>query len=624
MSNKEEKQINTEYAVSLLEQLKCFYDQQLLTDIVLIAESTEFPCHKMVLATCSSYFRAMFMSGLSESKQTHVHLQNVDAPTLQIIIRYAYTGNLAINDSTVEQLYETSSFLQVENVSQRCREYLIKKINAENCVRLLSFADLYSCEELKISAKRMVEHKFTAVYHQDAFLQLSHDLLIDILSSDNLNVEKEETVREAAMVWLEYDTESRSQYLSSVLGQIRIDALSEVTQRAWFQGLPPNDKSVVVQGLYKSMPKFFKPRLGMTKEEMLIFTEASSESPRSSFCAVCYSPQAEKVYKLCNPPGDLQRVGTLVTPDNDIYIAGGQVPLKTSITNNSKASKLQAAYRPVNCFYLFDAQQNTWVPKTPMLCTRNRPSLVCCEGYIYAIGGDNVGGEMNKRTVERYDCETDEWTLVNPLPCAWQWNAAVAVEDYIYVMAHNLTFCYCPRTDSWVEMAARQTSRCFASAAAFGDKIFYIGGLHIGNNSGIRIPSSTVDGSSVTVEVYDVIKNEWKIATNIPAKRYSDPCVRAVVVLNCLCVFMRDTHMNEKPKYAIYQYNMELDQWILRQSISERVLWDLGKDFRCTMGKLYPSCLEESLWKPPPSLFSQDGADEFELDGEMVTLPLNS
>lgn len=70
MSNKEERQINTEYAVSLLEQLKCFYDQQLLTDIVLIAESTEFPCHKMVLATCSAYFRAMFMSGLSESKQT--------------------------------------------------------------------------------------------------------------------------------------------------------------------------------------------------------------------------------------------------------------------------------------------------------------------------------------------------------------------------------------------------------------------------------------------------------------------------------------------------------------------------------------------------------------------------
>jgi len=53
------------------------------------------------------------MSGLSESKQTHVHLRNVDPATLQIIITYAYTGNLAISDSTVEPLYETACFLQV-------------------------------------------------------------------------------------------------------------------------------------------------------------------------------------------------------------------------------------------------------------------------------------------------------------------------------------------------------------------------------------------------------------------------------------------------------------------------------------------------------------------------------
>lgn len=55
----------------------------------------------------------MFMSGLSESKQTHVHMRNMDPATLQIIITYAYTGNLAISDSTVEPLYETACFLQV-------------------------------------------------------------------------------------------------------------------------------------------------------------------------------------------------------------------------------------------------------------------------------------------------------------------------------------------------------------------------------------------------------------------------------------------------------------------------------------------------------------------------------
>ncbi|XP_059900935.1 kelch repeat and BTB domain-containing protein 2 [Gadus macrocephalus] len=620
----ERRAVNSDYAVSLLEQLKFFYEQKLLTDVVLLVEEAEFPCHKMVLATCSSYFRAMFMSGLSESKQTHVHLRNVDPTTLQVIITYAYTGNLAINDSTVEPLYETACFLQVEDVLLQCRDYLVKKINAENCVRMLSIGDLFSCSELKQSAKRMVEHKFPTVYRQQAFLQLSHELLVDVLSSDNLNVEKEETVREAAMLWLEYNMEARSQHLSSVLSQIRIDALSEVTQRAWFQGLPPNDKSVVVQGLYKSMPKFFKPRLGMTKEEMLIFMEAMWVAEgihlmaQVSYRAVCYSPQAEKLYRLSDPPGDLQKVGTLVSPDNDVFIAGGQLTLKNSV---GKAGKLQTVYRSVDSFYWLDAQQNAWVAKTPMLCARIRPSLVWCEGYIYAIGGDNVGGELNKRTVERYDCEKDEWSMTSPLPCAWNWSTAVVAHDCIYVMTHDLMYCYFPRADTWVEMAMRRTSRCFASAAAFGDLIFYIGGLHVVSNTGVRLPTSTIDGSSVTVEIYDVNKNEWRLAANIPAKRYSDPCVRAVVLLNALCIFMRETHMNERAKYAIYQYDAETDRWFLRQPVSERSLWDMGKDFRCAVGKLYPSCLEESPWKPPTYLFAPDGAEEFEVDGEMVPLP---
>ncbi|XP_077409980.1 kelch repeat and BTB domain-containing protein 2 [Vanacampus margaritifer] len=622
----ERRPVNADYAVSLLEQLKFFYEQKLLTDVVLLVDDTEFPCHKMVLAACSSYFRAMFMGSLSESKQTHVHLRNVDAATLQIIISYAYTGHLAISDSTVEPLYETACFLQVEDALLQCRDYLVKKINPGNCVRMLSIGDLFSCSELKQSAKRMVEHKFPMVYRQDAFLQLSHELLVDVLSSDNLNVEKEETVREAAMLWLEYNMEARSQHLSSVLSQIRIDALSEVTQRAWFQGLPPNDKSVVVQGLYKSMPKFFKPRLGMTKEEMLIFIEALSETPSMSVmmppvpaAMVCYSPQADKVYKLCNPPHNLQKMGTLVTPDNDVFIAGGEVLLENPFGRGGGGG-LQVM-DSVDSFFWLDAQQNTWVAKTPMLCRRLKPSLVYCDGCIYAVGGDNVAGELNQRTVERYDREKDEWSMVSPLPLAWSWSTCVVAHDCIYVLTLDLMYCYLPRADTWVEMAVRKTSRCYASAVAFGDLIFYLGGLHMVGGSS-RLPPGAADGSSLAVEIYDVSKNEWRQAANIPAKRYAVPCVHAVVLLDGLCIFMRETHIQERPKYAIYQYDVELDRWYLRQPVSERVLWELGDRFHCAVGKLYPSCLEESPWKPPTYLFSVDGGEEFEIASVPVSFPL--
>ncbi|KAK7799776.1 hypothetical protein U0070_002900, partial [Myodes glareolus] len=200
-------------------------------------------------------------------------------------------------------------------------------------------------------------------------------------------------------------------------------------------------------------------------EEMMISIEASSENPCSLYSSVCYSPQAEKVSKFPSLPADLPKVGAIVTYDNDIHIAGGQVPLKNTKTNHSNTGKLQITFRTV--LYLCNC-------------------------------GDSYGGELNRRTVERYDTEKDEWTVGSLFCCAWQWRAAVVVHDCIYVMTLNLRYCYFPRSESQVETALGQTSRSFASAEAFDDKIFSTGGLHIAISSGIRVPSSSVDGSSAT------------------------------------------------------------------------------------------------------------------------------
>ncbi|KAG7455060.1 hypothetical protein MATL_G00252440 [Megalops atlanticus] len=606
--------VNSDYAVSLLQQLKVFYEQRLLTDVVLLVEDAEFPCHKMVLAACSSYFRAMFTSGLSESRQSHVQLRTVDPAALQIIITYAYTGHLAISDCTVEPLYETACFLQVEDVLQRCREYLVKKVNPENCVRMLSFGDMFGCRELKQSALRMAEHRFAAVSRQEAFLQLPHEPLLELLGSDRLNVEREETVREAAVLWLEHRPEARSPHLSSVLSQIRIDALSEVARRAWFRGLPPSDQSVVVQGLYKSMPRFFKPRLGMTKEEMLIFVEAAAAPdwpadgpgatpPRRA--AVCYSPQAGKVYTLRSRPGALQKVGVLVTPDNDVFIAGGQVPLK-----GASAGRGRASFLPVDSVFWLDAQANAWVSRAAMLCARVRPSLVHCGGHIYAVGGAGGGGAGE--AVERYDTERDEWSMVSPLPHARGWCTAASARGRVFVVTHDKTYSYLPRADAWVELASRRCSRRVTSAAALGDLVFCVGGAQAADGA---------DGASVAVEIYNVAKDEWRAAASVPPGRGSDPAARAVVLFGSLCVFMRETHGTGRARYALHRYDAERDRWHRRQPVSERALWDLGRDFGCAVGKLYPSCLEEPPWKPPAILFSPDGAEEFEVDGEIVTLP---
>ncbi|KAK2866141.1 hypothetical protein Q7C36_002197 [Tachysurus vachellii] len=644
----EARSVNSQFAVSVLDQLKLFYEEKLLTDITLLVEDHEFHCHKIILATCSSYFRAMFMSGLSESKQSHVHLRNVDPITLQTIIAYAYTGNLEITHSTVELLYETACFLQVDGVVCACRDFLLRSLSVENCVRILSLADAFGCAELKRSAQRVVELNFRHVCRGEAFLQLSHTLLLELLGSDALDVEREETVRQAAALWLEHDAAHRERHLSAVLSLVRVDALAEITQRAWFRGLPQNHKSIVIQGLYKSMPKFFKPRLGMTKEEMLIFVDTDSPSDYSNHdlhrppgefnnmhlrhspsnnnddelplhhmpssnddsqrSITCYSPQAEKVYKLTSPPDDLRRFGILVTPDNDVFVAGGEQPFK-----NGK-------WKAVQSFYWLDAQQNAWVAKAAMLSARTRPTLVFCQGCVYAIGGggyDDMGGSHDV-TMECYDRRKDEWSVTSTMPThssLTQNNmAAVAVNDRIYIVIHDAMFLYSPRNDVWTEIMAQRRRSCLSSASFFscaataavlGDLIFYVS-----------------RGGDSAMEIYDTSRDEWRTIAAVPVAdgdgaAVSDVCVQAVVLLDTLCVFVRDRHGG----YAVIRYDTTRERWLRPQPIPHRALGRLGNRFRLAVAKLYPSCLTELPWKPPACPFPPDYEEEFSTDGETLELP---
>ena len=65
----------------------------LLCDVTLVADNTEVPAHKMVLASSSSYFCAMF-TGFTERDSSRVVLQGVDPEALHILVDYVYTSQV--------------------------------------------------------------------------------------------------------------------------------------------------------------------------------------------------------------------------------------------------------------------------------------------------------------------------------------------------------------------------------------------------------------------------------------------------------------------------------------------------------------------------------------------------
>jgi len=72
--------------------------------VTLLAEGMEIPAHKMVLASCSPYFYAMFTS-FEESHQDRITLQGVDYNALQLLVEYVYTSFVEVTEDNVQVCY---------------------------------------------------------------------------------------------------------------------------------------------------------------------------------------------------------------------------------------------------------------------------------------------------------------------------------------------------------------------------------------------------------------------------------------------------------------------------------------------------------------------------------------
>ena len=77
--------------------------ENFLCDVILVTtDEEEFPCHKTVLASSSSYFHAMFNMEFEESRQKRIIIQEVDPKALRLLLDYVYTSEIKVNEQNVQ------------------------------------------------------------------------------------------------------------------------------------------------------------------------------------------------------------------------------------------------------------------------------------------------------------------------------------------------------------------------------------------------------------------------------------------------------------------------------------------------------------------------------------------
>lgn len=211
---------------TLVAGFRVLYETRQLFDITLNVSEKLFPCHKAFLAASSEYFRCMFTADLAERDQTNISISGVDAKSMELILKYLYTGQVELTADVVQNLLSSADLFQLVDLKNGCADYMERKIDFENCIGIHFFAQAHGCRELELQAWNVIVESFEAVTESREFLDLTSDNLLEIIKYDDIQASEEE-VFEAVVRWFEHKPEERSQHINLIMQFVRFWLLEE-------------------------------------------------------------------------------------------------------------------------------------------------------------------------------------------------------------------------------------------------------------------------------------------------------------------------------------------------------------------------------------------------------------
>jgi hypothetical protein len=347
---------NPVYTEEFLNELNSIYKSKKFTDIILVCGEKNAPinnhsieCHRVVLASFSSYFNAMFSSNLSETLTNRVFMPDFDFDSLKNVIDYAYSGVLKINVSNVQHIFHIATILHLNSVLSACCDFMESQLELSNALEIFQFAKRHMCSILEAKSRQFINRYFADMFFKDKEFLLMNDVdvLCDSMSSDELEIENEEFLLLAILNWIDYDVQNRSKHFERLffdcvrLNLINdIEKLKNIVHESQFKDLFLQNTKVFdyIQSYLNNREVInMKKRSGMLKAEQCFMLIGGNCDLDDGSYVNCFNPyngekfflskdfleKTNKYSPLSNGYFHIENAGVCVTSDNRVFVAGG-------------------------------------------------------------------------------------------------------------------------------------------------------------------------------------------------------------------------------------------------------------------------------------------------------------
>ncbi|KAI3357355.1 hypothetical protein L3Q82_015792 [Scortum barcoo] len=354
------------------------------------------------------------------------------------------------------------------------------QLDPSNC--LGRFADTHSCSDLLKSAHKYVLQHFVEVSKTEEFMLLPLKQVLDLISSDNLNVPSEEEVYRAVLSWVKHDIDGRRQHVPWLMKCVRLpllrrDFLMSNVDTELLVRHHSECKDLLIEALkYHLMPEQrgvlsnsrTRPRRCEGASPVLFAVGQCAPEGGGSLFAIhgdceAYDTRTDRWHMVASMSTRRARVGVAAI-GNRLYAVGGYDGTSDLATVES--------YDPIT---------NSWQPEVSMGTRRSCLGVAVLHGLLYAAGGYDGASCLN--SAERYDPLTSTWTSIAAMSTRRRYVRVATLDGSLYAVggydssSHLATVeKYDPQSNTWTAIANMLSRRSSAGVAVLDGMLYVAGG----------------------------------------------------------------------------------------------------------------------------------------------------
>ncbi len=462
------------------------FQQETLSDAMLMADGQSVPCHKFLLAAASEYFYNRLVMDNDSINHNLLEIEGISFSALKVIVSYLYTGNINITAENARDMIPACKTLKLTSACQICEKFALEMVNPRNCVGFYKMAKTNDIEQLSAKALNMMVRDFTEVVSGREFLAMSENDVADYIQNKHLKIPNEDPVFGAVVSWVRHQPEERESSFNRLITHVHLRYCSphylihNVSEEPLMNNVQ-NQKLLVAAFKHQSSANLYThqqcphsdnhqiaaPRKAYARTTTLMTIGGKSE-PGHVTRTECWSLKEARwtVTDQCPMPVSVWCFSACVMKEG-ILVTGGYSDDK-----------------PVSQCWLLSTSTYQWSPLPDLNTARARHASVCVGGQPYVIAGKGD----NEKLLSSVECLARfsvTWEILPDMPNELRHIMVASYGDSIYVFGaldvkDNPTqsvFVFGTNSRSWQTLADMPQKCKFGSAVVWNNRIYIVGGF---------------------------------------------------------------------------------------------------------------------------------------------------